>query len=75
MRYSLGKPNNPSFQMNTNIITKSLIAAVVVGAGIFGLSQVETNLPLVSIAVSYIAVAAIFGLAAGDYSTNRKRLS
>jgi hypothetical protein len=60
--------------MKTNILTKTLIAATVIAAGIFGLSNVETNLPLVSISLSYVAVAAIFGLAAGD-NRNSKRLS
>jgi hypothetical protein len=60
--------------MNTNTIVKTSIAALVIAAGLFGLSKVETNLPLVSISLSYLAVAAIFGLAAGD-NRAAKRLS
>lgn len=72
MSYDIGQAKQPISNMNTNTITKTLIAALLISAAIFGLSKVQTNLPLVSIAVSYLAVAAIFAGAAGDNRSSKR---
>ncbi len=56
--------------MNTNNIIKTIAALAVFSAVIVGAVAVNTDLPLVGVALGYLAALGIFGLAAADAVKN-----